>query len=967
MSLLEIRDERVRNLVRGVLSAESDEVFAATMENLHRECGAEDAAAVGGALRRGLVFREGIPADFPETAADDIRTPYVQSRRLDVELGAQRERLHGEVDKLVQAITLVGELNYSLLARNSEAIERSFADYRSRFGTSLLIALKAISLRNWSEETRPPPLDDAPALQPFLKPQRQVVTGAFEATSNSDRDYMRARRSFVNFVEKNRLDHGDAAIVSDMLSPLKRHRFDMAHRLHAYGRRGLLDLVAFLFRARTILTSEGRADQATLIEDVIPSEVHRIWASTFRDVGADALQDVIGRQDQFHDLALFSHLPAWSEFPDLFDYRIRVERAVGPRLDGSTSLVARTAATLIAPAGEVRELLDEPVLLGLAPALKVPVGGFHRTIEVVSCVEAGQLDVPDGRELSELLDRTINVAYLLSTGEIEGFLPPRPGDPLYEYMRAALLNDAEEGPARNHALRRALQRLLEDQHGGDVVAFLASVDSPDGHVAQHFFNLCSEAFLTSLYRLYPDADGVMEAQTRLLEWWGENEDDDDAITRAKSHRLLIRLRKVRGSIEETRIYVDPLRMIEWMQEKLDEDLRALAPLAEEIIADQTAIPNLKDPVGNVVRPRLRLLKLLDRAYQEFCTNRIHGVASYIGRRIRHGTLHGHLSLDVKPEVEKIIAEFREGATTFADFLRRWMADFDAAVLEFARTRVHVKSKETPRGFIVAEIGEPDKSSIANAAIHAVATSLRDRPQSAHTFVLILDYCWYFFEIDLKRARAALEDLRRQYVIGVEAHVTGRSDLDARITDRIRELNTELGRRFEVAKSWLTRPTNFSPSASVGLLIEAVLDEVKQRYPCCAEMDLGDAEDIDLIGRGFHFFYDAVSILIVNAAKHGRPGGTLAVRADSSISDDERHILLSITVASQFAPGERDRRLEEIGAAMAAEVGDAMNRDEGTGLRKLKGLLEEVDEIEDFFWNVAEDTVSFTLDMRFLRS
>ena len=937
------------------------------MENLHRECGAEDATAVGRVLRRGLVSREGILSDFPETAADDLRSPYVQSRRLDVELGAQRERLYGEVDKLVQAIALVGKLNSSLLIRDSLAIERLFADYRSRFGTSLLVAMKAISLRNASEGTRLPPLDDAPALDPFLKPQRQVVTGAFEATTNNDRDYLRARRSFVRFVEKNRLDYGDAAIVTDMLSPLKRYRFDMAHRLHAYSRRGLLDLTAFLFRARAILASEGRLDQAALIEDTIPSEVHRVWASTFRELGADALQDLIGRKDQFHDLALFSHLPAWSEFPDLFDYRIRMERAVGARLDDSSTAVARAASTLIAPVSDVRQLLAEPVLVGLAPALNVPVGGFHRTIGLISSVEAGQLAAPSGQELSDLLDRTINVAYLLSIGEIESFVSPRPDDTLYEYMRAVLLNDAEEGPARNHSLRRALQRLLEDRHGGDIVAFLNSVNSPEGHVAQHFFNLCSEVFLTSLYRLYPDADGVMEAQTRLLEWWGENEDDDDAITRAKSHRLLIRLRKVRGSIEETRIYVDPLRMIEWMQEKLDEDLRALAPLAEEIIADETAIPNLKDPVGNVVRPRLRLLKLLDRAYQEFCTNKIHGVASYIGRRIRHGTLHGHLSLEIRTDVEQIINEFREAAPAFSDFLRRWLADFDAAVLEFARTRVHVKSKETPRGFIIAEIGESEKSSMANAAIQAVATSLRDRPPSAHTFVLILDYCWYFFEVDLKRARAALEDLRRHYVIGVEAHVIGRSDIDGRITDRIRELNTELGRRFDMAKSWLTRPTNFSPSASVGLLIKAVLGEVEQRHPCCAELQLGDAEEIDLIGRGFHFFYDAVSILIVNAAKHGRPGGTLSVRADSSISDDERHIFLSVTVASQFALGERDRRLKEIGKAMVAEVGDAMNRDEGTGLRKLKGLLEEVDEIEDFAWGVVDDTVSFTLNMRFLKS
>ncbi len=950
-----------------MIAAEDEGAFAKTMEHLHRECGPEDARAVGRVLRQGLVAREPASADFPEYGGDEGRTPYVPSRRLDVELAIQRDRLAAADAKAADAVRLVGTLNAAMLRGDDDDIERLFAEHRARFGVSLMVALKAISLRNSkrSGEYRLP--DDAPVLEPFRIPVRQVTTGAFDGTSGSDRNYVTGRRSFVHFVERNRLDHGDAAIVTDLLTPLKTSRFGLAHRLHAYSRRSILDVVAFLFRARAILDLDDRLEDAALVDEIIPDEVRSAWETTFVDVGADQLQAVVGTPDQFCDLSLFSHLPAWSEYPALFAYRLRVEKAVGARLDGLAILAPKSASLLVKPKETVAELLTEPALIGVPTDARVPVGGFHRTIALVASVEAGGLAVPNGEHLSRLLDRTIDVALLLSVGELDAFLPPRPDDLLYEYMRCALLNDAEGGPSRNHAVRRALQRIVDTSHDGDIVRFVTAVDSADGHVARHFFNLCSETFLTSLYKLYPDADGVMEAQTRLLEWWGANEEDGDAVAKARSHRLLIRLRKVRGSIDETRIYVDPLRMIEWIQEKLEDDLRSLAPLADEILADASTALNLRDPVGNAVKPRLRLLKLLDRCYAEFCNNKIHGVASYIGRRIRHGALHGHLSLEMQPTIERIVGEFRTLAPEFADFLKQWARDFDESVQEFARSRVHVRSRERPRGLIVAEIDEPEKATTATAVISAVAAALRDKPQTTHWFALILDYCWLFFEVDLKRARSAIEELRRAFVIGVDEHMTGRPDLDTRITESIRELNAALGGRFEMARSWLTRPTNFSPSASVGLLIDAVLDEVNQRHPCNPDVDLSRAGEIDLIGRGFHFFYDALYILVVNAAKYGRPGGRLSVGVESSISEDERHILLSVTIGSQFASGERDRRILDIDAAMTAEVGDAMNRDGQTGLRKLKGLVEESDEITHLSAMHRDDAVEFTIRMRFLRS
>ena len=184
----------------------------------------------------------------------------------------------------------------------------------------------------------------------------------------------------------------------------------------------------------------------------------------------------------------------------------------------------------------------------------------------------------------------------------------------------------------------------------------------------------------------------MEAQAAILEWRGSKKNDQDAANRAKSHRLNLRLRKVRGAIDETRIYVDPLRFLEWMHERHGAELRSLASLVDEILSDPDRSISLNDAVRVAVQPRLRLLDVLNACYEEFCTNKIYGVTSFIGRRIRHGTLHGHLVLEFHPEVQRAIHDFKESAPRFAHFLENWLTQFDAAVKAMATDRIHAKAQ-----------------------------------------------------------------------------------------------------------------------------------------------------------------------------------------------------------------------------------------------------------------------------------
>ena len=965
-TLSDIRSERIRNLVRGIIAASSDTALQKTMERLRREASMQDAVAAFRFLYESKRAQHIVrAAPFPESAVEVDGVPFYSAASIEIELLHQRLRFAYESDKLVQAIRLVARLNDTLLQGDSEGASQLFSEYRERFGISLLVAQKAMSARHSAFADGRSAFSDV--IAPFLAPRRQVIAVAFEDSIDAERDYGHVRRTFLEFVTRHQVDADDAAIICDIFSPFEADLTALSQRLQAYGRWGVLDTVAYLFRLRRSFEQQGYDDGVRIIDTIIPAPVFEAWRSAFASADLMRLQAFVGIDDQFFDRALFAHLPAWSEYEAFFDYRMRIEEAIGNRLDGNFPVAEPRAHLVASPCSAAEELLFKGQrrisITDIDPATS---GGFHRTIALIASIEAGNLENIDGEKLCRLLDETIDVPNLLSRAELATFLPRRRDDLLYEFLRTAVGHDLEESSVSNHALRRSLQHLVKAQFNGDIVALLQHIDTENGHVSRHLYNLCSEAFLIELYSLYTETDLVIEANARILEWKGERGDDEDARLRARSHRLNLRLRKVRGAIEETRIYVDPLRFLAWIAEKKSGDLRTLSLQAEAILADPDRSLNFKDGLKRAMQPRLKLLELFDKCYEEFCTNKIYGVTSFIGRRIRHGTLHGHLVLESKPEIDAAIREFRTAAPQFADFLTSWYARFDAAVEAMAADQIHVRSKDKPRGLIIATLSDPEKSHIAERMVEGVASIMKDRTQLSPSTLLIQEYCWLLLEVDLVRTRDAVERLRREFVIDVDDHQCERPELDRRVGERIRALNSAIKRRFETAQSWFTRPTNQSPSASVGLLCAAVHEEVSQRIPgYCPKVDFTGSQDVDLIGHRFHLFYDALFILVGNAARHGQRDGLLRIHVDSDFG--EKFADLSVFVTSEFVSGREAESRAAIEEAMRAEIGDAVLKNNKSGISKLRDMAADVEEIMDFSCAFQDRSVIFRIDVRYIRT
>lgn len=971
MNIHQVKNKKTRNLLRGALSSKSEADAIRTIERLRRNSSAEDSLASFRFLRDSPLGQNLISGPAFPRKIDEIETvPLYDEGSLVVEIMTQRARLEKHEEELYDAIEIFGKLDLAIIERDSSRAAQLFTDAHSTFGISLFLMRKALSVKHSNLESKELTAAIQIVLAPFLKPRRQLLTVAFEDSIDKTIDHLRPRRYFLKLATNRKIPKKLLPLVCDMFSPYGSYGISESQVVQSYSRWSAIDAIFALYSSKKRADDAQDPKKALLIEKAIPPKVRAALDNSFEGFDLKLLNSLLcGEDARFSEHSFFFHAAAWQEIDAVRQYRINVERAIGPRLDGRFPVPKREASSFAPVVEDVSELLPEGQFdFEIQHIDPKSCGHLHRTIALIAAVETRNLEISDGETLLRLLDNTIDVSHLFSIDELRSFLPSRPSDNLFEYLRTAVFRDADNNSVTNHAFRRALQKTVLNDHQGNIVAFAESIDSEIKHVANHFYYLCTEYFLTELYILYSETDQIIDAQASLLDWFGTTRDDPDAVDRAKSHRLNLRLMRLRGKIDQTRLYVDPLRFVQWIQDNYGAELRGLYDVADDIVVDDSKATDLTDPVLSIQSPRLKLLSVLDGCFREFCTNRFNGIDSFIGRRVRHGSLHGQVVAEIKGDIEKAIVDFSTICPEFSDSVEKWFADYDNEVTECVAEHLHMKSDDKAEGWLHPTLIENDKINIANTMISQVGVALRDSPTVNDAIGIISEFCWIAAEVDLKRCRDMLEKLRRKYVLDVNEYAcSDQLNVNQQVADRVRQLNAAVQHRFEVAIGWLTRPSTISPSASVTLLFQAVLDEITSRYPeYSPALKFLPGSDLDLIGHRFHFFYDALSILVDNAAKYGRNDGILE-REILTWDELPSRRILQVSVTSQIEPHGTKSSKKRIEAAMSGEIGDAMIREGLSGLRKIRGLVTDVPEIEGFRHAFNNGSVTFTITMAYLIS
>jgi hypothetical protein len=249
----------------------------------------------------------------------------------------------------------------------------------------------------------------------------------------------------------------------------------------------------------------------------------------------------------------------------------------------------------------------------------------------------------DGEELDfvRLMSTTRDIGIVCPKHYIKNIIENAKSSEL-KLVATCLHHIKEASQLNEHDLRRVIQEIVASDFGFNITALLDYIYEISPSVTEHLIQICDEPFLSKLFQVVKNPNAAIESRASIFAWYGNKIGDQSYLERAKNLRIDVQISKEKGTIDDSRIYVDPVRFTQWIT---DRNLNKLTILLENIYAetDLTIVTINWEKVKTGITLFDQVGSILLECYEEFCSNKIYGIASYLGRRIRHGTFKGRVS------------------------------------------------------------------------------------------------------------------------------------------------------------------------------------------------------------------------------------------------------------------------------------------------------------------------------------
>ena len=278
--------------------------------------------------------------------------------------------------------------------------------------------------------------------------------------------------------------------------------------------------------------------------------------------------------------------------------------------------------------------------------------------------------------------------------------------------------------------------------------------------------------------------------------------------------------------------------------------------------------------------------------------------------------------------------------------------------------LYVQTKSMPDGLIHLDFRSSAKRTVAMHLLHDILKSFSINKSSAELPYIILEYCWRIVEEDLARIRKFVMEKKSQYGVFKAPYSLSQLVRHRDLQDFSQELNSVAVERFRTIELWFNKPSIASPSADIALLFKAVVSEIKGQFPEFRPTLILDDLGFLLDGGAYHVIYDALFILIYNAAENGKPNGEL--KMDLMLAETDKKKLINIKVESDIIDGDSMQNVtDSINAALTEDCEDALVVEGRSGIKKLR-RMEQAGYIRDVSYVFSTDTVtaSFSFELTY---
>ncbi|MCV0437434.1 MAG: hypothetical protein K5880_02295 [Hydrogenophaga sp.] len=939
---------KARNLVRGMISNPDPAHVLRALEKIRSKCSEAEFRQALLVLRESEIFRQSaigrdFNREFPRlvngAVASTIKPTDVLSK-----IGAKASRLAELVSISGDILRLISAHDYSGAIKQCRKLFKNGGASVAALRYLHFIRNRVVSNQDLMQHV------DEILLDASIENVKYIAT-VIRELSSSKTDYF----NITNRIRKADLSVS-VTIARTFIDPIPRSPVEFEAALNSYYYVSLFDAFLYMARLQQLQLSFSPGLNGSLFDRFLAlNEIQLDVTQLFKD------DQLAAGLDLFRESFLLPELNA------LFLYRTvhgALFNTVERKEDARTTYERRLLANYFAAVNTIADIGSETVSPDFRTDryVRTEACHFQNSTALIYLLERQDGDINHNEvDFVRLMSRTRDIGIICPQQHLENIKFNAQTAEL-KIVACALSHIKQRSQLKEHELRAVLQAAAANQFSGKYTALLNHVYAISPAVAEHLVQFSDETFLSKLFQIMGSPNAAIEERASILEWYGNKTGDTGYLDRAKNLRIDVQINKERGTIDDSRIYVDPLKFTQWVSNQVLDQFAILLESLPKPIEPQL-VPLAWDKVKTGVTTYEQLGSLIVQCYEEFCSNKVHGISSYLGRRIRHGTLKNTSYNDVvKFQNDERFAKLFE-VHEFASAYRDWLRNYEQVLDDLRDKYLYIHTKTKPDGLIFLDFPSSGKRLAATHLLHDILKSFAVNNSAVELPYIILEYCWRIVEEDLAAIRKFVMEKKAQYGV-FRAPIAASQKIRHRdLQDFSQELNSVAVERFRTIELWFNKPSIASPSADIALLFKAVVSEIKGQFPDFHPALAVDDQGFMLNGGVYHVIYDALFILIYNAAQKGKADGTLKMDLDLNEADGKK--LINIRVESELMPGEEISKVaHSINAALQEDCEDALVIEGRSGIKKLR-RMEQAGYIRNVSYTFSPRTViasfSFALD------
>jgi hypothetical protein len=770
------------------------------------------------------------------------------------------------------------------------------------------------------------------------------------------------RKNIYDFLEKVSENSVEKDLSIWLQDPFTAEKTTISKQLQAHSLYSLLDGAIFILIQRHNNINTRTCDYNSIVDERTPNKVKDLWHKLSKTYPENEIKKYYS--DDFFDLNFYRKSISWiesniiSEFYQSTHHYFKDDKKIN---DIPSIEVIELSNRYFSEITEISEISEPPTKrkIQLSKFDNAYSGVFTRSSALKHLIRhKSPSKIITEDQYFTLLNHTTSISSLLTLDEIYYLRDLAEKNSHTDYLSSVLIHDASPTTKNSFALNKSLQLLLSEYYNGDVIMFASQIKEKFPHVAEHLYGTCTESFLSLLFDLMEKPAEAYEIRANFHDWYSEHFNAPFAAERARSLRLNQKLHQIRGEIDDARIYVDPIRFSSWLEDEHLEELSGA--LRQSNISDED-ISNFStfSPIATNIPAVEQLAAVLQSAFLHFCTNKQYGINSYLGRRIRHGTLSGQMETNI----DNIIGKFKENNTTawpmVCEQVNKWNNIYKQHISFWINESLQINSNKKPKGMITPNITDDHKILSTRQCLRSIINTYRQHRNLSVVAHIIYECCWILVERDLSKIREHISHSHTQWgTLSIENSIDRPHYQESRIAPEFcRKLNSTSEENFKTTRRWFTKPTNLLPSAKVSLLMQAVLEEVKNQFiDYKPNFSKHGEDDYDIIGATYHHLYDFLYVVIHNAAKHGKRKGNLSQTIRIQESDP---VEISITIKSEIKDTDKPSDIYKIISHYANNSNDDALIEEGkSGIRKIFKMKEDISQFTSLHYSIEKRHLSF---------